>query len=73
MTDTLREQWAANNDRLHWIQAHREELQNATGLTIPGRLHELDAWLDGYKGVVTRKLPDQTETDDETDTETDDT
>jgi hypothetical protein len=71
MTDTLREQWAANNDRLHWIQAHREELQTATGLTIPGRLHELDEWLDGHKGVVTRKLREQADTD--IDTDTDDT
>jgi len=76
MTDDLLEQWEANNHRLHWIQRHRDELQQATGLSIPYRLHELEAWLDGHKGVVTRKLRNQTDDssdDSDTDTDTSDT
>lgn len=59
MNDELLEQWSENNDRLHWIQTHRSELQEATGLTIPDRLHELQNWLDGHKSVVTRQLREQ--------------
>jgi len=65
MTETLLEQWDENNDRLHWIQAHSEELEAATGVSIPDRLHELDEWLETHKGVVTRKLREQTESDDQ--------
>lgn len=55
-TNNLLVRWKSHNDRLHWIKENREELEAATGLSIPNRMHELENWLDGHKGVVTRKL-----------------
>lgn len=70
-TKQLLDRWSANQDRPHWIQENRQELMDATGLDIPYRLHEIDAWLTpGRKGAITRKLRKLTEPDD---TDTDDT
>lgn len=55
-TKQLLDRWSENKDRLHWIQANRHEIEAATGVEVPKRLHEIEAWLDGHKPVVTRKL-----------------
>lgn len=63
-TKQLLDRWSENNDRLHWVQANRAELEEATGLTIPSRLHELENWLTPQrKGAVTRKLRDAVDGD----------
>jgi len=75
-TKQLLDRWSENNDRLQWVQANRHELEEAAGVTIPDRLHEIEDWLDGHKAVVTRKLreavdgedadTDESETDQQT-------
>jgi hypothetical protein len=62
-TEQLLERWSANKDRPHWIQANRHDLAAATGLDIPERLHEIEAWLDGYKAHVTRRLREAAKAD----------
>lgn len=56
-TETLFDQYTANNARPAWIRRHRDELQAATGLEIPQHLADIENdWLPRYKSVLTRKL-----------------
>lgn len=52
----LLEEWQANNDRVHWVQARREELEAVTGKEVPQRLPKIDSWLENHKAAMTKKL-----------------
>jgi len=57
--------WQRNKDRPAFVREHREAIHQHTDTDeeIPnGSLAEVRGWLDDYKGVVTRQLPDPVET-----------
>lgn len=43
------------------VQQVRSELQEATGMPVPHRVHELEGWTERMKGQVTRKLREAVE------------
>jgi len=59
--------WRENNDRPAWVQANREQLVEQTGVHVPSRRSAISEWLDTHKGVVTRKLTDDGDTEDSND------
>jgi outer membrane biogenesis lipoprotein LolB len=61
MNPTDPDVWQEHNHRPAWVRRHRDELQDATGFDIPRNLAELQDWLSGYRGHVTRRLREQTE------------
>jgi len=55
---SLYERWQEHKDRPAWVRRHRHEIADAADLDeeIPRSLPRIDQWLDGHKGVVTRRL-----------------
>lgn len=55
----LREQWHENNDRPHWVRAHRDDLHEHTDTSEPipsGGVAAVADWLSRYKATVTTQL-----------------
>jgi hypothetical protein len=67
--EELSQLWHRNKDRPAWVREHREAIQEHTDIDEPipnGALSKVRRWLNDYKGVVTRQLPDaETPTTDE--------
>jgi hypothetical protein len=59
--EELTQQWQRNKDRPAWVRENREAIQEHTDIDEPipnGALSKVRRWLNDYKGVVTRQLPD---------------
>lgn len=50
------ETWKANNDRIQWIQKHRDELAELIDKDIPRSASELSSWLEDNKHLITKAL-----------------
>lgn len=66
----LYEEWQEgeqNGMRPKRVQALRDDLAEATGMTIPHRVSQIEGWLDTMRssGVITRKLRDAAEGSDD--------
>lgn len=62
----ITQQWNDNKDRPAWVQANRDELMELTGLDdIPRSRSEIDEYLGSKKGVITRRLNDEGDEEDE--------
>lgn len=59
--EELAQLWQRNKDRPAWVREHREFIHEHTDVDEPipsGALSKVRRWLNDYKGVVTRQLPD---------------
>lgn len=66
--ETLYDEWTSGETsglRPQRVQELRMDIQEATGMPVPHRVHELEGWTERMKGQVTRKLKEATENDSE--------
>lgn len=64
--DELHQEWTSgeqNGMRPKRVQAVRDDLAEATGMSIPRRVAEIEGWLETMRrsGVITKKLRSATE------------
>lgn len=57
--EELREEWEAGDEmgmRPKRVQAVRDDLADVTGVPIPYRIHEIEVFVDHFRGTITREL-----------------